>query len=255
MIQISAVIITFNEERNISRCLDSVKDVADEIFVLDSFSTDRTAELCKRNGVRFEQHAFEGYIEQKNRAADMASHHFLLSLDADEALSSELKDAIMKIKNNPVCDGYEMNRLTNYCGKWIRHSGWYPDKKLRLFDRRKGKWGGMNPHDKYEMQEGVSIGFLEGDLLHYSYYTVSQHRIQALRFSELAAKALFAKGKKSSLLKMMYKPAARFIKAFFLQLGFLDGGAGLTIAYISASASYKRYKLLYNLQKQSKNNL
>lgn len=247
MIPLSVVIITFNEERNIARCLDSVKEVADEIIVLDSFSTDRTKELCLARGARFEQHVFDGYTQQKNRASNMASHPTILSLDADEALSPDLSNDIKKAKQNLIADGYVMNRLTNYCGTWIHHSGWYPDRKLRLYDKRKGHWTGQYVHEKLEMNAGSKTGFLNGDLLHYSYYSIEQHKKQALQFSALAARALFEKGKKANVLQLIYKPVSRFLKAYLFQLGFLDGGAGFTIARISAWASYMRYRQLYKM--------
>src|ERR1035437_7666308 len=142
MPQISVVIITFNEEKNIERCILSVQDLADDIVVVDSFSTDRTEEICKSHGVRFIQNHFNGHIEQKNFAISKAHFPYILSLDADEQLSEELKKSIQQVKNNWDADGYYFNRLTNYCGQWIRHSSWYPASKLRLWDSRKGKWGG-----------------------------------------------------------------------------------------------------------------
>lgn len=141
-IKLSAVIITYNEEDNIERCLESLEKTADEILVVDSFSSDRTAEICKSKGVEFIQHSFEGHIEQKNYALSRASNDYVLSLDADEALSDKLIQSIRAAKQNWSTNGYSVNRLTNYCGKWIRHCGWYPDKKIRLWDKRKGTWGG-----------------------------------------------------------------------------------------------------------------
>ena len=158
MTPLSAVIITFNEERNIGRCLTSLIGIADDIVIVDSFSSDKTESICNAFGVRFVQHKFEGHIEQKNWAISQAKFPRILSLDADEALDANLKKSILEAKNNWKYDGYEMNRLTNYCGKFIHHSGWYPDKKMRLWDSRKGKWGGTNPHDKYELQANVFAG-------------------------------------------------------------------------------------------------
>ena len=142
-LKISAVIITYNEEANIERCLESLEGTADEVLVVDSFSTDRTADICKSKGVDFIQHPFKGHIEQKNYALSCAGNNYVLSLDADEALSDNLIQSIRAAKQNWRADGYSVNRLTNYCGKWIRHCGWYPDKKVRLWDRRKGHWGGV----------------------------------------------------------------------------------------------------------------
>ena len=138
MPEISVVIITFNEEKNIGRCLESVKKVADEIVVLDSFSTDKTEQICATFGVKFFRHVFDGHIEQKNRAITYAAFPLVFSIDADEVLSETLIASILEVKKNNTKDGWYMNRLTNYCGKWIRHSGWYPDRKLRLFNSHKG---------------------------------------------------------------------------------------------------------------------
>ena len=152
MTPISVVIITLNEEKNIGRCIVSVLDIADEIVVLDSLSTDKTKEICLNYPVKFFEQPFLGYIEQKNKALEFSTYPHVLSLDADEEISAELKKSIQKVKENGVGDGYYFNRLTNYCGKWIKHTDWYPDQKLRLFDKRKGQWSGTNPHDIYTLQ-------------------------------------------------------------------------------------------------------
>jgi len=251
-VQISAVIITFNEERNIARCIDSLKDIADEILVLDSFSTDRTKAICTEKKVRFMEHAFDGYIEQKNRASNLALHPYILSLDADEALSPALAESILKTRENWKCDAYTMNRLTNYCGTWIHHCSWYPDTKLRLFDKRKGAWGGVNPHDKFEMQPGATTCFLNGDILHYSYYDVEQHYRQADKFSTISANILYEKGKRASLLQLIISPAIKFIRDYFINLGFLDGAAGFTVCRISAYATWQKYKKLRDLNRSGK---
>lgn len=250
-VNISAVIITFNEEKNIERCILSVKDIVDEIVVVDSYSKDATKSICEKYQVNFIEHAFEGHIQQKNWAKDQAKFDFILSLDADEALNEKLKESVLAAKNDWQSDSYQMNRLTNYCGKWIHHSGWYPDTKLRLFDRNKGAWGGNNPHDKYIPEKGSKIGFLKGDILHYSFYTREEHLKQIDKFSDIASKALFEKGKRSSRLKIIYKPIARFIKSFLLRRGFLDGKAGFDIARFSGYANYLKYTKLLNMQKSN----
>src|ERR1019366_408968 len=156
MNKLSVVIITFNEEENIAKCIDSVKEIADEVVVVDSFSTDKTRDIAESKGARFIQHKFEGHIQQKNWAKDQASHNYVLSLDADETLSAELKTAITETKKIFSSYGYTMNRLNFYCGKPIKTCGWYPDRKLRLWNRAKGEWKGVNPHDKFELDEGLN---------------------------------------------------------------------------------------------------
>lgn len=248
MTPISVVIITFNEERNIARCLDSVREVADEIIVLDSFSTDRTEEICRSKGAKFFRHKFDGHIEQKNRAITYASNPHVLSLDADEALDETLIRSILEVKKNRTADGYTMNRLTNYCGTWIRHCGWYPDKKLRLWDSRLGRWEGINPHDRYVMQGNAKIMHLKGDILHYSYYSREDHYKQVEYFTDISSRAFWKAGKRVGILKWYFSPVVKFVRDYVIKLGFLDGSAGFTISRISAYATFLKYKKLRKLQ-------
>ncbi len=248
-IKLSVVIITFNEERNIARCLDSVKDVADDVVVVDSFSTDNTQKICFEKNARFVEHVFEGHIEQKNWAITQAKYPHVLSLDADEAMDARLIQSVKVVKSQWKHDGYIMNRLTNYCGKWIHHSSWYPDRKLRLWDSRKGKWGGTNPHDKYEMEDGSSLGYLEGDILHYSFYEIKDHLNQVTKFSEIAAKAYYEQGRRAPLFRIWISPVFKFFQMYFLKLGFLDGFEGLVIARISANFTFIKYARLRQLNK------
>ena len=245
VVSISVVIITFNEEKNIERCLSSVKDLSDDIVVVDSFSTDRTEAICKEYGVRFVQHAFEGHIEQKNWAITQAKNPYILSLDADEAISDKLYISIKSVLSNWNGAGYSMNRLTNYCGHWVKHCGWYPDTKLRLWDSRLGAWGGDNPHDKFEMHsKDAHIEHLKGDILHYSYYSLDDHYKQVAYFTDILANAQFRKGKKAPLLILVLSPIVKFIKDYFIKLGFLDGRMGFRICRISAFATFTKYKKL-----------
>jgi len=248
MPKLSVVIITFNEERNILRCLQSVEGMYEEIIVVDSGSTDRTVEICERKGARVIHQPFLGYIEQKNFAMNQASGDWLLSLDADEALTPELKEEILKVLSDPKAQGYMMNRITNFCGHWVKHSGWYPDRKLRLYEKGKGEWAGTNPHDHYDLHSGKAVQ-LNGDLLHYSYETISDHLKQIDRFSAIAAQALYKKGASSSIAKMIYKPVARFLKYYVVRSGFRDGLTGFIIAVNSAHAVFLKYLRLYYLQK------
>ena len=245
MPSISAVIITYNEEQNIARCIESVSRVADEIVVVDSFSTDTTESICKNNGATFIQHAFEGHIEQKNFALSQARYDYILSLDADEALSPELEASIAAIKKDWKHDGHECNRLTSYCGQWIRHSGWYPDRKLRLFDRRKARWGGINPHDRIIMDPDATTRRMQGDLLHYTFSSIAEHIAQINKFSEIKAEGLFRKGKKINLLRLMLEPLFKFFKNYVVKAGFLDGWYGLILCANSAHAIFLRYAKLY----------
>src|SRR5215467_1285809 len=206
MERLSVVIITFNEERNIGRCIDSVMNVADEIIILDSFSTDRTVEIASSKGAIVKQQKFAGYIEQKNDALDLASFPFVLSLDADECLDETLIQSIAKAKSNFSYPAYFMNRCTNYCGKFIRHGSWYPDRKLRLVDKRIARWGGVNPHDKIEVRGPHDSTHLKGDILHYSYNSIEEHVLQNNKFSTISAAALFQQGKRTSIFKIIVNP-------------------------------------------------
>ncbi|MDB4083169.1 glycosyltransferase family 2 protein [Vicingaceae bacterium] len=249
-VQLSAVIITFNEEKNIERCLLSAQKVADEVLVVDSFSKDETKRICEKLGVRFIEHAFEGHIEQKNWAKSQAKFDHILSLDADEVLDEKLTQSILSVKHNWKASAHKMNRMTNYCGHWVRHTSWYPDTKIRLFDRRVGKWDGLNPHDEYKVPLSETVPHLEGDILHYSFYTKAEHILQIEKFSTIGAQALMEKGKRSNLLLVLIKPLARFVKNYIVRLGFLDGKAGWDISALSAYSNYLKYKKLSQLQKQ-----
>ena len=252
MPQLSIVIITFNEEKNIERCILSVKDIADDIVVIDSFSTDGTEAVCKSLGVRFVKNPFAGHIEQKNFAITQAKFPHILSLDADEQLSEELKSSILYVKQNWDADGYYFNRLTNYCGKWIRHSSWYPASKLRLWDSRKGRWGGLNPHDKFELQKGSSQKFLKGDLYHYSYYTISEHIKQLNHFTDILAKSYFEAGLRPGFFTILFHPAWRFFRDYFIKLGFLDGFFGLVICWNSSFETFLKYVKLRRMVQEKK---
>ncbi|MFO7789822.1 MAG: glycosyltransferase family 2 protein [Bacteroidales bacterium] len=251
-IKLSVVIITYNEAKNIGRCLKSVRGVADEIVVVDSFSEDETVEIAESYGAKVITHAFEGHIEQKNYANTQASHPHILSLDADEALSPELYKHIAEIKTNWQYDAYSFNRLTNYCGRWIRHCGWYPDIKVRLFDSRCGSWKGINPHDKYVVESG-NVKYIKADILHYSYYTVSDHIKQIDYFSGIKAKELFKQNKKCRFIKRYFAASFKFFSMYFIKAGFLDGYEGYMIARLSATSTLlKYYKLNYLHKLQSK---
>ena len=170
MIKLSAIIITFNEEKNISRCLNSLKNIVDEIIVVDSFSSDRTEEICRNYNVKFIKRKWEGYSETKNFANSLALNNFVLSIDADEEISEELSLSIQQIEEPIDNFVFSFNRLTNYCGKWIKHCGWYPDKKVRIFNKNNTTWKG-EIHENLIFVTPVKEVFLKGDCFHYSYYS------------------------------------------------------------------------------------
>ena len=253
MEKLSVVIITFNEEKNIGRCIDSVKNVADEIIVLDSFSADKTCIIAKEKGATVYQHAFSGYSEQKNKALEFAKNNYVLSLDADEALDGRLEASVLQAKGKFTSSGYTMNRCTNYCGKFIRHGSWYPDKKLRLFDKRVAKWTGHLVHEEVELTTAGTLTIhLKGDILHYSFYTIEEHLSRIEQYSTLSAQAYFTKGKRTSWFKKLFNPAWNFITGYILRLGFLDGRAGYRIARISALSTFLKYKKLGDLWEEKK---
>ncbi|GAA3949062.1 glycosyltransferase family 2 protein [Hymenobacter algoricola] len=248
MVSLSVVVITFNEEANIGRCLAAVAAVADEVLVVDSCSTDRTVEICRQYGARVVQHAFEGYVEQKNFATAQARHDYVLQLDADEVLTPELQQSIRAAKADWQHAGYTLARLTNYCGTWVRHGGWYPDRKLRLYDRRLGSWQGLLLHERYALVPGQTIGTLAGDALHYSYDSVEQHVSQLNRFTSIAAAELALRGRRRvTLFHLLLKPLWKFVHGYFFRLGWLDGFAGLCIAGISAWGVFLKFAKLRTL--------
>jgi glycosyltransferase involved in cell wall biosynthesis len=249
MVRISVVVITFNEERNLDRCLSSVHGVADDIVVLDSRSTDRTRAIAERHGARVYHHDFDDHASQKNRAMAHASYPYILSLDADEALSDELRETILRIKNDWTADAYSMNRRTNYCGSWITHGGWYPDRKVRLFDRRVATWRSENDlHERIVLSEGARFAHIAGDLLHYSYYTREDHLRQIERFTDIMSRAMHRAGERSNILEAATRSAFKFVRDYVLKLGILDGSAGFTVAWLSAWATWVKYRKVAALE-------
>lgn len=252
MPKISAVIITMNEEKLIEQCLQSLDDIADEVIVVDSFSTDSTEQICKRYNVKFVQREFRGFMDQKNYAVSLASHPYILSLDADEALSEELQKSLLEVKNNIRFEGYKVNRLSNYCGQWIRHSAWYPDPQLRLFRADRGNWGLINVHETFIMNHDSRISRLKGDLLHWPCTSKQDLTDKIERYSDIAAREFFESGKKASLITPYFHGIWRFIQTYFFRLGFLDGRNGYVICRTGAYSSYLKYYKLRNLILESK---
>jgi glycosyltransferase involved in cell wall biosynthesis len=249
MPKISAVIITYNEEQFIEKCLESLNGIADEIVVVDSFSTDATEEICKKYNARFIKHPFEGYRDQKNYALHLATNKNILSLDADEALSDRLRESILAIKDKWTHDGYRFNRRSNYCGKWIKHSEWYPDKQLRLFYSDHGQWGELNLHEKFIMSNGASIGHLKGDLLHWPVTSRQDHIDKMARYSILGAEEYSKAGKKANLFTPYIHLIWGFFRSYVIRLGFLDGYDGFRICSLYAKSSFNKYRRLRILNK------
>lgn len=247
--KLSAVIITLNEERNIGRCLDHLLPICDEIIVVDSFSTDHTAEICQEKGVRFVQTEWKGYAATKNYANSLASHEYIFSVDADEAPDEALQQAILAEKKQGLSGVYSVNRLTNYCGKWIKHSGWYPDWKIRIFPKSKTLWTGEFVHEELDFSESLNSKQLVGHLQHYSYYNYTEHRERADKYSVLTAKKLHAQHKKANFAKPYLSSIGRFIAMYFIKGGFLDGKMGFKIAQISAASNFLKYKTLIELNR------
>jgi glycosyltransferase involved in cell wall biosynthesis len=240
-VKISAVIITHNEEKNIERCIRSLLSVADEVIVWDANSADKTKELSERLGAVVYQHEWEGYSKSKNRANAKATGDYILSIDADEELSPELQQNILLRKQTLDAEAYAISRLTNYCGHWIRHSGWYPEYKVRLFKRESAQWLG-EIHEQLEFAHEVVPKHIDGDLLHYSILNIEHHLQKITLYSSLAAEKDFHRGVKPSLVYHgVLKPAFHFFKNFFLQLGFLGGYIGFVIAKMAAFERFHRY--------------
>lgn len=243
MMPLSATIITYNEERNISRCLNSIIGIADEILVVDSFSTDRTEEICKQNNVRFIQRKFDGYGNQKRFATEQAKFDYILSLDADEELSEELRNSILKEKEAWNAPCYSFNRKNIYCNKAIRFCGWYPDKQIRLYNKLHFNWNNKNVHESIEVSENQGLIHLKGDLNHYTCYSITEHQEKEKKYARMNAENLIKKGKHISFFVPYFKGAFRFVKTYLFQLGILDGYYGFVISKTLAGSSFLKYSL------------
>ena len=243
--KITATIITLNEERNIARAIESLR-CCDEILILDSGSVDRTVELAQKLGARVIEAGWRGYAGQKNWAAEQAAHDWILSLDADEALSEALEAEIWNVKKNgPQYDAYTMPRLARYLGKWIFHSGWYPDRKVRLYHRSKAKWVGDVVHES--VQADGSVGHLDANILHFTCESLSEHVKSLDRYTTLAVQELVARQTQIGLWRLILDPPWTFVKTYFFQRGFQDGLEGMIIAYMAAFYTFLKYSKTRNM--------
>ena len=248
--KLSVTIITFNEENNIRDCLENIK-WADEIIVVDSFSTDKTVEICRQYTDKIIQRKWPGHVDQKQFALKQATGDWILSLDADERLS---KGATLEIQNalgnkKETVDGYIFPRKAFYLGQWINHGGWYPDRKLRLVRKGTAYWSGTDPHDKL-ISKG-STKYLKNDILHYVYRDIS-HQLETVdNFSRIVANIWYKEGKKFSLFSILIRPPASFFRTYFWKRGFLDGTPGFIISVITSYYVFLKYAKLWELLRKN----
>ena len=248
--KLSVVIITYNEAKNIARCLEATQLVADEIIIVDSFSTDNTVQIAETfEKVQCFQHQFEGYGEQKNWGNSKASGDYILSLDADEVLSETLIQSILAIKTQPVFKAYRLNRLTNFDGQWIRFAGWYPDRKIRLWKKNAAVWIGKAVHETLQVKEGEQIGQLKGDLLHYSFDSVFDYFKRQSKYNKLSVLERLKRGKTPQFLPSLIKGIFKFVGLYIFRLGFLHGKHGLVICLFGAGKYLMYYANYRQLEK------
>ncbi|MDG2505803.1 MAG: glycosyltransferase family 2 protein [Crocinitomicaceae bacterium] len=250
MVKVTAAIITLNEEKNLERCLKALKQCVDEIVVLDSFSTDKTAEICAAYKVTFIQKNWLGYAQSKNELNKSINSSYILSIDADEVPDQELIDDLNRIKAEGLDGIYQVNRKTNYCGKWIYHCGWYPEFKLRLFPKKGVKWEGDFVHETLSFPKSLTVNKLNGHLEHFSYHNESEHRIKAFQYADLSVQKYLKEKKKTYFLQPVLSALAKFLSIYVFKRGFLDGRSGWVIAKISASANHYKYRKLKDLNKR-----
>jgi glycosyltransferase involved in cell wall biosynthesis len=244
---LSVILITYNEEKHIGKCLDSVREVADEIIIVDSFSNDATLDICNKYPTKVIQNKFCDFSSQRNFAMSLASKSYLLFIDADEVLSDELADEISELKNKGFeKEAYTINRLTSFCGKWIKHGMWYPDKIQRLIKHGVANWIG-EVHEKLVFINPPNKGFIKGHLLHYSYDSVGQLVEKLEKYTTIQSKQMFKEKKKATWIKIYINPLWAFISGYFLKLGFLDGWQGIIIQYSIAFQTKRKYVKLKNL--------
>lgn len=240
---LSVIIITKNESRHIAQCLDSVS-FADEIIVLDSGSHDDTCDIAREMGAKVVQTAdWPGFGPQKNRALDLATMDWVLSVDADERVTPELALAIQQAISQPTASAYKIARLSNFCGRWIRHSGWWPDRVLRLFKRGSARFTDAAVHESVRAEGPVAT--LDGHFLHYPYSDMDAMIAKVNRYSTDAARMMHQKGRRTSVWGAFGHGVWTFIRIYLIRRGFLDGREGFILAVTAASGSFFRYAKLY----------
>lgn len=250
MPKLSAVIITKNEAMNIARCIKSLNGLVTEILIIDAYSTDDTVQIAKDLGATVVQKEWEGYSQNKNYGNRLAKNDWIISIDADEVITEDLKSHLQQLtlEENTV---YSINRLNNYCGQWIRHCSWHPDWNIRLFNRKVAQWKGDFVHEKLAFRDNVKVVHLKGLLHHYSYQNSTDHWQRIEQYAQLSAQQLFQDGKKTTFVKLWLAPVARILRTYFLKLGCLDGKAGWTISKRTGYLVYRKYQLLKEMQTKS----
>ncbi|MCZ4695113.1 glycosyltransferase family 2 protein [Ancylomarina euxinus] len=243
-VKLSGVVITLNEEENIGRCIESLQKVTDDIVIVDSFSTDKTEEICHNYGVRFLKHKYEGGIAQVGWAVKQAKYDHILLLDADEELSKELEESINEVKSNWTHGGYSLRFRTLFCGKWLVHS--WRHRVLRLFDRTEVDVAGREPHYNFAPQKGIKVVKLKGDVKHHAYYQIDEFIAKRNTYSTRSAVASYQQGKKAPLYKLLINPFWNFFRNYILLAGFLDGIHGLTVCTLNSQYIFMKYAKLRN---------
>lgn len=243
---VSVALISFNEEDNIGRALESIKDIASEIVVVDSHSTDKTREIAKSYGAKVFEEDWKGYVDQKNFALGKCTREYVLSLDCDEVVSSDLKDSIIRAVKDQEADGFYINRKTYYLGRFLEHT-WQPEWRLRLIKRSSNpKWEGYDPHDSLYVEGKTKR--IKGDLYHYSYKDIEDHYNRALKYSKLVSKAYNKMGRSSKIYNLIFNPMVAFAKNYFIKMGFLDGVRGLSVAVSEAFSTFLKYLYLWEMK-------
>lgn len=251
MEKISATIISLNEEARIRGCIESLRDVADEIIVVDSGSTDRTPEICRELGCKVTMRPFDGYGAQRQYATSLTSHRFVLALDADEVLSPALRQSLLRLKQEGMAHRvYEMSRLNFYCGYPVKHCGWYPDRQIRLFDKRYAAWNLRDVAERVIFRDSVRPEPLDGDILHYRCDTPEQfHRLLA-RHAAMKARVLAAGDDSIGVFTPMFKGAKAFWDIYVSRGGMLEGSVGRQLA----RAEYEAERAAYHAARRLRNN-
>ncbi len=252
MKRLSAVLISYNEEARIGRALESLAGLADEILVVDSNSTDRTEEICAKHSVRFVQKEWQGYRDQKQYATDLARNEWIISLDCDETVSPELRTELLDWKNDSTntTQAFLVPRLTCFMGRWIRHTSWYPDYQLRLFNRGCGRWEGGRVHESFKTDAAQSR--LENQIYHVTYSTISEYLHKLDEFSTLSALDNRDRGRRPSHVLLVLQPPIVFLQNYFLKRGFLDGLPGFVVSSFAAISTFFKHLKLIELERNSR---